>query len=191
MTIFNVIVYLSIFFWLLPPFRQYKGEYFYFFFLLAITDPIGYVISHYGFSSVWLYVYANILMLLSLFYTKFDSKIIGLLALLFLLFSFIYTLLPYEYYFITCIIINFIIIVIILKKAIVHIFNKYEINFFHFILLLYLALIITRSIAVLVEIQTGTAYHLLTGVLQIFIAIFFTLVREDKPKLAIMLKQNT
>jgi hypothetical protein len=41
MSIAKEIIYISIFFWLLPPFRQYGAKFFYYFLILAISDPVS------------------------------------------------------------------------------------------------------------------------------------------------------
>src|ERR1035437_8060525 len=40
----KLILYFNFFIWFLPPFRQYKGGFFLYFMILALTDPLGYLL---------------------------------------------------------------------------------------------------------------------------------------------------
>lgn len=44
MTIPDLIAIISMIIWFIPPFKQRKTEYFYFFLILALADPITYAL---------------------------------------------------------------------------------------------------------------------------------------------------
>lgn len=176
--------------WLLPPIRQYGGKYFYFFLILAIADPLTYLllkITQSNMNSI------NIISAFILFTILLNSKsflrrwlILIPIFMLLIIINFV----SYEFQHATLIFIHVLIIMLIFKITVVYIFDKNELNFFHFSLLLYEAIIVLRGIAILSELDTGIVFFYLCAIFQILLAIFFSIFREDKPKLSISLKKN-
>ena len=191
MSLYSLIAYCSIIAWLFPPFRQYKGRFFYYFYILAIADPIAYMFIYHWEINANLFLFS--LSLLQ-FYTVFPNKsqlknpyIITSALVLIIILGFLGT----EIQYIGFLLVHISILVLFLKRTIVIIFEKYEINFFYIVLVFYELTLSTRCIGILLEIHSDYVFHYLVMIVQIFVAIFFTLYREDKPRIVYKLSHKT
>lgn len=91
------------------------------------------------------------------------------------------------YYFITS---QTIILVFFIKRAILYIANNQKVNLFHAVLLLYVLTIILKFFVRQVDVNAGSVYFVVTGMFEILIAVFFTIFREDNPRLLIELNRR-
>lgn len=175
--------YFSILLWLIPPIRQYKTNYFFFFLILALIDPITVIYAKTMVKNIPLsfYTFTNLL----LFISVIDQDSIK--RNLFLIFSgfvvltgiVIFANFTENQYFIILIAIQVLILTTILKKFIVNFALNKNINLFQLILIFYLLTVITKFFNVLIGFADASAFFIITTVAQIIFGFYFSIVREN------------
>ncbi len=180
MNSFLIIYYIGFIVWLIPPFRQYRGNYFPFFLILALTDPIALTLNKvFNINPTVVFFIASFLLLVSVSYTKstfinilFIS--IGLLILLIgLLFMDLFWIL------IGVIILNLFIIIILTKNTLLLAANEYNLNIFMTVLIIYEISIVIKLIFFLPQMNYRIDYFYLTTAFQILFGIYFSIFTEN------------
>ena len=169
-----ILLFTSILIWLFPPFRQYKTEYFLFFLILALADPVIYLLlKTLSFQVTRTNLIITFFMILSLIDSNKLKKgwIFILLLLLVLLTAAIK--LPLKEVYQIKIILSCIILFFILKDSLLYLNEHQTINLFYLIFILYEITIIIKFIYTASRTHTGTIYFYTTGFFEIFIGIFF------------------
>ncbi|MEW6508778.1 MAG: hypothetical protein AB1432_13645 [Bacteroidota bacterium] len=175
--------YFSIVLWLIPPIRQYKTNYFFFFLILAFIDPLVILYSKITFQNVPLsfYIFTNFLLFISLLDTSSIKRnwflvFSGLVVLIGIV---IYSNFTTSQSLIILIAIQFLILTAILKKFIVNFALNKKINLFHLVLILYILTIITKFFNVLTSFSDATAFFIITTIAQIIFGFYFSIVRGN------------
>jgi hypothetical protein len=191
MKIQYIVIYFSMFFWIFPAVRQYKTELFWYFFVLAIHDPITALIWYLlKAKDPYETIIISFFLLLTVLWSLKSKKSIRILIavtlslLLFSLFSSMMTI------FYMKILFHMTIIYFFTKRTFMFIANCGKVNIFHLFLLLEEISIVLKMLATLISSQSGLIYLVATNAFEILIAIFFTLYREDNPKLHIDLRNT-
>ena len=189
MTTFYIIMLLSMFFWLFPPIRQFKTELFWYFFILAISDPISVGLVMAGILSQLIgYAIAGFLLVFSLYgsyYKNWHVRSI-LLVLLIALIPVFFTSMNYHYGII--ITLHIVILFFFLRRSIYFIAVHSKLNIFNIMLVLYELSILLKVVTLLANAKTGVAFFYITDIFQILIAIFFSIFKENDSRLFINLK---
>ena len=185
------------FFFILPPFRQYGGKFFLYFLFLALSGPIALlfiefkIYTQFGINQNITILLFSHLLIYALLYKKINKKNRVLLLLFLVCLSVvIYSLLSYPILFIYFIVVHFCVIALILKMAIKHSMDTLEVKLFYAVLLLYEMMGIGKYLSLILDLDSGLYYLAISNIFQILFAIFFTFVREDKPRLALMLTNH-
>lgn len=187
-----IIIYTSVLVWIFPPFRQYKGSYFYFFLVLGSGGVLSIVLAFtIHFDVLKLYDIISFLIFLSLYKQQQIKKywywfFIMLLILLFMnkysddkLISFL------------IITLHIIIFYIILKNAAIAYNTNNMFNIGYFILLLYEITVLLKFYLSIANIHTGTIFFYLMTAFESFIAIFFTIYKvEESPSIKLALDSS-
>jgi hypothetical protein len=177
------IYYMSTIAWVLPIFRQYKSNLFYFFLFLGICDPITILASKTIYFKIELIA---VIIAPILFYTiNIDRKqkltINKLEIFVFVLaYSLIFLI---DNYNIIILIIHTLITIRVIFKIIIELHHYQKINLFHLILAFYMISSVASLIIYLNGDHQGIILFLINLSFQILIAIFFSIFREDHPKL--------
>ena len=188
MQIAKLIVYVSIIAWILPVFRQYKGNFFYYFLIWALADPFnvwcapllkihGYV-SH---SIAGLLLFYSVGVTLQSFIKNWVYHlllILGFLSALYLLPNLIFLLL----------FIHFLILYKFIKLAVIRLHSTSELNIFYLVLIFYETSLLVKLIVLISGTETAVVLFYLTLLFQILVAIFFTIFREESSLITIRLK---
>jgi len=172
MIIPKIIFVATIIAWLLPPFRQKGHRYFLYFLILALSDPIWFLINNfYPGNSSFYYLVISTLTLISVMRKKylFASFIPIILIGIFL---------DYPEVRIFTFIVHFILLLYFLKEFIIIISKDSKIVFFNLILLLYEATVLFKFGASYFT-TAGYLFFYITTAFEIFIAAFFTLYNEE------------
>ena len=198
-------MFIAAFFWLFPAIRQYKTELFWYFFILAISDPIvftlffikpllpsytNYILTVYQVQAILTFV-----LLPSLYgfsqKNRFDKTVIFILFLF--LVALFFTPASAKIYYVLIILFHLMIFLFFAKRSVHFIAETSKVNVFHIILLLYDASIILKIISTLSDVKTeggpGQVFYFVTDIFQMFIAVFFIIFKEDNNKLWIDLKK--
>ena len=187
-----LLFFISILVWFCPPFRQRKTEYFLFFLILAVADPINVLINIItSIKTIQVSViitYALVISLIERNWVKKNSLII--ILTLFLLLAAAFTL-PIEVIYAIKILLSIIVLFIILKKALLY-FNKTQtINLFFLVFILYEITIIIKYIYGASGTKTGIIYFYIISFFEFFIGLFFVLYnKENSPKFKLIKEQT-
>jgi hypothetical protein len=175
---------MSIIAWMIPPIRQRQTEFFFYFLLLALSDPVTAIMQylvpgfelwqgHVIFSSFWI---------LSLIKEKTLKRFSPLIFVIFI--SLLYLVIKVQHPILQNIVaLNIVIItVLITKKFVISIRETEALNIFYMVLILYNFSTIMKILFRINHGDTGYLYFFLTNFFQIFIAIFFTFYNVNNAK---------
>ena len=183
------LLYLADFIWILPAFRQRKTNFFFFFLMFAIDDPISYLVYFFVMPNTYL---VAITFTFFAFLSFFKSETLKKNWVYFSLFYFFSAALyfyssDWKTHAVILITLN-----ILLVSAISHLFIlellKGGFNIFYIVLLSYIFMLIAKLIIYLLidfKIIANFAYFL--HFIEIFIGLFFTIFRADDNRLSIRL----
>ncbi len=183
MAITQSIIYASIFFWLFPVYRQYKGNYFLFFLILALSDPMVMLsVAVLKVQPTLIHSIAGIFLLYSIDTVKQEFERLWLLNLMIVV-TFIIALLLLSNLLILVLILHFLILIVFIKKLMLKLHQLSEFNWFYLVLIFYEITVILKVIVFISGTEIGILYFYLTLAFQFLIAIFFTIFREESPLL--------
>ena len=188
MTSVQTIIDISLVCWLLPPFRQFKGRFFYYFLIMALSDPINIFCLEVIKTPLYsIHSAAGLLLIISLIFNSdgFRNKTLVIFPLisgftlgLIYLTNFLYLLL----------ILHIIIFLLLLKIAILPIYQKNIINLFYFVLLFYELSIVLNLTLITGSSNIKIILFFSTLFFQVLIALFFTIFTEKSKFLIISIK---
>jgi hypothetical protein len=189
MTLPHIIILLGMFFWIVPAARQYKSPLFYYFLVFAYYDAVAIIIY-----SLTGYTHLKLLFALILVYSvvysltsrRTSNKVLFFSVILLVLDLFFMTL-NGTYYQIA---IHSVIIYLFFRRTITFVALKGSLNIFHLFLLLEEFSLIFKFLANQLDPAMGTLLFYLTTFFQLFIAIFFSIFREEDEKLLIPLRNT-
>jgi len=187
----NTIAYLSIFVWLLPPFRQKKTFFFYYFLVLGFADILVFFLTKFfRLSSYDFYVIISFCLFIALQRFEYlkQKKILfigsGLIVILLLFFR-----IEKNPYILLIAFLHLMIIFRILYLFVMVVAEKQGINFFYLVLAFYEFTILLKFLNFLLEINfEAQAYFYVTTIFELVVGIFYTTFREDSRKLVYQLK---
>ncbi len=183
MAITQSIIYASIFFWLFPVYRQYKGNYFLFFLILALSDPMVMLsVAVLKVQPTLIHSIAGIFLLYSIDTVKQEFERLWLLNLMIVV-TFIIALLLLSNLLILVLILHFLILIVFIKKLMLKLHQLSEFNWFYLVLIFYEITVILKVIVFISGTEIGILYFYLTLAFQFLVAIFFTIFREESPLL--------
>jgi hypothetical protein len=190
MAIAVIIQYISMFFWFLPPIRQYKERFFIYFLIWALSDPLNLVALHiFQISNYYIHPIASVLLIYSIDFSSNDIKKYWYFHILFIA-AFIagLFLIPNRLHLI--IILHIIIIFKFLKIAFVSFYKYNAINVFLFVLVFYEILMVINLLVFLNNYDIKVIFYYSTVLFESIIAMFFSIFKEDNPRLKIKLKSS-
>ena len=182
---------LSSIFWIFAAIRQYKSELFWYFFVLAISDPIVF--------SLWLWLHKFIgpghvypillfFLLLSLYWSDRKNWHVRMMLLALILIHIITFSSSEKVHNVVMILFHLPILSIFLKRSIYFIAENGKANLFHLFLLLYETTIILKMLVMLTEANSSLVLFYVTSLFEILIAVFFSIFKENDSRLFINLK---
>lgn len=183
MSIAVLIIYLSSLAWIFPIFRQFRSNLFYFFLFLGLSDPITILLLkifhlHPG---IIFTIIAPILFY-SINVDRQKKNSINSIEIFVFLLTLI-LILTVSNYDVIMLVIHILILIRVLYKILIELHHKQIVNIFHVMLAFY----ITTSVASLLIYLNGDHKAIILFYInlafQILIAIFFSIFKEDNPKL--------
>jgi len=191
MAITQLIVYVSIFFWLFPAIRQYKGNYFIFFLILALADPIAmFCVAVFNIQPTFIHAIVAICLFYSIDTVRKEFWRLRLLNLIIIV-TFIIALLLQANPPFLILIFHFLILFVFIKKLMLKLYQLGEFNWFYLILIFYEITALVNLIVFISGAEIGIFYYYLTVAFQLLVAIFFTIFREESQLLRIRLKTSS
>lgn len=170
-----LIQYLSILIWLVPPIRQYKTQYFTFFLILALSDPILYSIYLiFGIQALRFYPIMTFLLIIS--FSNIKKHFLWITSsLVILILTYIFNNDPTRLYFL-CIILFTVVLFQIINKLIQILIQKRLLNLFLSLLLFYTLINELKFIAIALNLSQGSISYYLATFTQIFFGITFSFI---------------
>ncbi len=184
----TVVVYVSSIVWIFPIFRQYNTRMFYFFLVLGLSDPIN-IFSLWALNTKPGFVHSIAALLLFYSLNFRDNQKLKmshtdiLVGILFLSLAFFLN----ELFYLTFLI-HLLILSRIIQIIVVDIHKKSELNIFYLVLIFYEISIVMNLFILLSRTERGMLLFFITLTFQILIAIFFTIFKENNPRLLLKLK---
>ncbi len=172
---FNIItLYISIIIWLIPPVRQFKTKYFYFFLLLGFEDVINELLKYlFSISPVRTYFFVDTFIFISLFNIKESKKKFFWISPVLLVLIIIVLTLSIKRLMIVLMVINILIFFRIALDAVLKIKELPGLSVFHIVLIFYMLTIILKFLFAMLYGRVGTEYFYLTSAFEILIGIYF------------------
>jgi hypothetical protein len=206
----KLLFFSSMVIWLFPPFKNYRGKYFWYFVLLAGGDPLSFVIrfiAKENFTTLY-YLFVSFLLLMSVFSKEqvIKYKYVWLEAFIVVLSPTLYNVVKYVIVlkgsflhilslhqlnmygvlsYLTIIILHLIIFLVFLKEFIVKYVSEKKFSFFLLFLFAYELTVILKLLNILVGYADATAFFIITSIAQIIFGLIFSIHREDKIGLTI------
>lgn len=190
MKLSQVIFYISLCIWLLPPLKQFRGKFFYYFLFQAISDPISLLLMKFHFYNLPFYVIKEILIILCFWNPKEAlRKAYFIVPAMGLIYYFIY----YSHYNIMRFVIAVLhtaVLYFIFRKATDDIMDLKKIKVFYILIILYELSVILKYIMAISSVNLGTVYFSLTSAFEILLGVFFIFVSERNEKFAIPIPER-
>lgn len=185
-----IIYYTSLFAWLLPPIRQYKGKLFLYFLLFAIADPLTRISTiSFHTNAYQIHSLISFAAILAVSINKISKKNIVFIFIGFLLTLFVISTQDRNIIFLYLILLHLVIIWYFLKETLISFSKNNFLTLGWVVLILYEISIVLKLIVALEVTQASTIYYYLTTGFQILIALFFTIYKvENSPKIKLSVK---
>lgn len=181
---FKYLFVLELIVWALPPLKQFKGGYFLFFLVIAVS-PFASVLGFYLLKLIpfTIYVISSFIMLVILQYNYSGKIKLLIIALIFPVCFIIYSN-KLNYDLISIIILHSLIIIYIIYFLLKSLYKKSSLNLFYFILIIYESSVMLKMIAFLTNNQTGKLYFSITSIFELLMGIYFIFFNiENSPQL--------
>ena len=189
MTVFYTIITLTVLFWIFPAIRQYKTELFWYFFVLAISDPIAIALGLlFSMGADLAHLILCFPLLLSLYWLHHKNVYVKAMLSIFLLLILIVFGSSKDLHYTVIALVHIPILFYFLRRTVYFISQNSKLNLFHIFLLLYDLSIILKVVLIVTDINTGVTFFYVTTLFEILIALFFSIYKEDDKRLLINLK---
>jgi hypothetical protein len=188
MSIARTIIYISILFWLLPPFRQFRCKIFFYFLILALADPIAlFLIKVLDYSPQIIHPIAGFLLFYSINFSLSNLKRYWIIHLIFIS-GFSISLFYFDNILYVLLVIHFLILFKFLRIVLTATYNNGYINIFYLALSFYELSVIVNLAVLLSGSNLHIVMYYITLAFQTLLAIFFTIFTEKSRFLIIPLK---
>ncbi|OGU34309.1 MAG: hypothetical protein A2068_01055 [Ignavibacteria bacterium GWB2_35_6b] len=184
-SITQILFYLGFVVWIFPAIRQFRGRFFFYFFILAVADPLTIILVllfniNVGPMQPFLASALLVISVLDIQYLKENKyyviialTIVFIVALVFnnatIYFSVIVLFHIFIFYYI---------LILFIKKNV----DEKAVNFFYIVLMLYELTNILKISNLAFEITNADEYHTLTSIFQVAIGLYFSLFRENSTR---------
>ena len=188
----KILFYAGIILWILPAIRHFKSNFFVYFLMLALMDPLILIIYEFSglqFSNSIFTLFSYVILLsllerqalnkyLIIFLTPGVAILVGALATNYL---------SQETWRFLIILIHFMIFSIILKLYAFKQTSEGTLSIFYIVLLFYELTLLFKFAVVTLGFANATGYFIITSFVQIVFGLFFSIVREDNTRFVIKL----
>jgi hypothetical protein len=182
---------MSIAIWLFPVIRQYRGNYFIFFLILALADPIAmFCVAVFNIQPTLIHAIAALCLYYSIDAIRQEFRRLWLLNLIIVV-TFIVALFMQTNQLFLILIFHFLILFIFIKKIMLKLYQLGEFNWFYLVLIFYEITAVVKLIVFISGAEIGILFYYLTVAFQFLVAIFFTIFREESPTLRFRIITST
>jgi hypothetical protein len=186
-----IILYISTIAWIFPIFRQYRTNLFYFFLVLGLSDPVStFAIKVLSLRPENIQIIISPILFWAINIDRKKKFTINKLEI------FIFILTYSLYYFvdnynITLLIVYLVITIRVIFKIIIELHHNQKVNLVHLVLAFYMISSVASLIIYLNGDHQGIVLFYINLAFQTLIAIFFSIFREDNPRLTYKVVQVT
>ncbi len=160
--------------WALIPFRQYKHNFFVFFLILGLTDPVILIlIKFFHVHPFRFYLFFFFIAACSLMDSKKIRKTLPVLIIFLTIDTAIALWANLTIVQFTLFLIDIVILFFVLEKTILDINLNGGINFFYFVLNFYIITLLVKNLVMIIDLKTGIYYFYITSALEILIGLYF------------------
>lgn len=183
----KLIYFISIIIWVLPALRQYKSEFFDYFLILALIDPIAIIYGIITRSSIpsWVTVFFAYLLIISLLSENNIKKLRYILISIPVIYVLSIPFIDKKFSFVIILTENVIIFLFFLKFLITDYVNHQRIKLFYFMLCFYELTVILKVFNLIMGFSNAYSFYIITGIVQILFGFFFSIVREDESRVIV------
>lgn len=186
MLLIKIIYFSSLVVWLFPAIRHFKRRYFLFFLLLALSDPLNLLLVYLGNNNFNFFPITSYLMILSVLEKSFVKKNKIPFSIGFLIITIIAIISTNRSIYFSIVLISTIMILLIfLKNFILSYVESKKIDLFLIVLIFYISTNLFKFLNVMVGFSDATAFFIITSIAQIAFGLFFSIFREDNPRLLV------
>jgi hypothetical protein len=181
--IYKYITYIDFFIWTLPLIKQYKGGYFMYFLIIALT-PFLAIAGYYYFRMLpfTFFVISSAAIIIPLQYYKNKRIWLGIVLMVLLVPLAIY-LNDYKYSLFINIILRCLILGYFIFFMLKFMYLKKSANFYFIILIIYEVSLILKMAAGIISFPSGATYYYLTSVFEFLICVYFIFYNiENSPQ---------
>lgn len=186
MTIEWSIIYLSMFIWLLPPFRNVGTKYFFFFFVFAIEDPLAvFVLKKIHLFHNMLFPLFTLFILYSLVNKK-NKRILLIVTAVYLSYIILSSDTNSQLGFFLNSILHVYIFVLFVSDFLTYFDEHHSVNLFLTLLVCYEFIAVSKNILWILDLSKGIVIFFVSLFIQIFLGIAFTIWNvNNSPKFKI------
>jgi len=185
------LTYLSAIVWVFPPLRQYRTFFFKYFLILAISDILDLLfLNFFRIKIPSLYIFISFCLLIALQNSEYlKKKKLVLIGLVLLVSCLSFFRIGNNSYLTLIALLHLMVIIRILYLFIIVVAQKQTISFFYLVLTFYEFTVLLKFSNYLFpfNVEAHTYFYITTG-FELLVGIFFTLFREESPKLVYKLK---
>jgi hypothetical protein len=171
--------------WLFPPLKQFRGKFFYYFLIQAISDPIAFTLIKLHYYNIPFYVVKDIFLMLCLWNLETAiKKSYWIVPVLLLIYYFVYGI-DYRIIYLILSVVHIGILYFIFKMATDDMLELKRVKVFYMVFILYELSLVLKFILQAAAVNLGSIYYFLTAAFDILLGIFFIFVSERNEKFAI------
>jgi len=181
-TVSQILFILGFICWLFPPFKQFGGNYFYFFLILALMDPIALLLRPIKAQFLLhpLYLTGSFLLFVSLFEKKELKKYFIVFLLGLILINIFSNSTDLQIYHGSLLVVHLLILIIFLQRMIVDYVGSNRIQGFLLILIFYELTTILKFFNFMLGFTNAAGFYIITSIAQIAFGLYFSIIRENK-----------
>lgn len=189
MELLYLIGYTSRIVWSLPPFRQYKGKFFNYFLIMAMSDPVASFLIRLGYkNSFSVYAVVAAATLLSVIAVNKNIRFIPSSSfILFTLAAVVF--MPLAEVKLLTVAILLVLIYFFIRHIVFFAVRYGYVSIFHILFLIYNASLVFKLVNNVLELQKGSLYFYSTTIFEIVLGILFCIFREDDKRFALSLTE--
>jgi hypothetical protein len=183
----KIIYFSSLFVWLFPAIRHFKRRFFPFFLLLALSDPLNMLfILFLNNNNTFLFSITSYLMVISVLEKPLVKRFKIPFTIIFLLITIIsISDINRNLYYIAILVNILLVLLIFLKNFILIYVESKKIDLFLIVLIFYISTNLFKFLNVMIGFSDATAFFIITSIAQIAFGLFFSIFREDNPRLLV------
>lgn len=184
------IIPFTIIIWIIIPFRQFRGRYFFYFLFLALMDPLTLFLRIFlNSNSNYFYIPLSYLAFVSLFDFSIIKKARSIFIIIFLIVC-ISNFSDYmaDRFFFYMSLIHIMILLYFIKEFMVSFLKSKIFNVFILLLIFYELTIVTKNLNLIAGFTDAQIYHFISSIFEILIGLFFCFFKTDNRRFILQFK---